>query len=384
MKLIHLSDLHLGRNLCEFSLIDVQRAFLQDVLTYIDEHAVDAVMLCGDVYDRTAPPAAAIMLLNEFLSGLNARSIPVLMISGNHDSPERLAFLSDLLTKSRVYIAGNYALGAPPVTLKDAHGPVNFYLLPFFRPGAIRAQLPDETIAGYDDAIAQAVSHMNVDASQRNVLLAHQFVCAPGQAAERSDSEMLFAGGTEQVSSTHFDAFDYVALGHLHRAQRVGRETVRYAGAPLHYALSEAGDKKSFTVVELGAKGEVSCEQVPVRPLRALRPLRGTLAELLSAPCDRPNDFYSVTLTDTEAVYDAMRRLRARYPFTVHVKMERDQSPAADALTSLPASGKQDLLTLFEGFFEETAGRALTEREREEIVLALKQDGEEEESPCDR
>ena len=216
------------------------------------------------------------------------------------------------------------------------------------------------------------------------MLLAHQFVCAPGQAAERSDSEMLFAGGTEQVSSTHFDAFDYVALGHLHRAQRVGRETVRYAGAPLHYALSEAGDKKSFTVVELGAKGEVSCEQVPVRPRRALRPLRGTLAELLSAPCDRPNDFYSVTLTDTEAVYDAMRRLRARYPFTVHVKMERDQSPAADALTSLPASGKQDLLTLFEGFFEETAGRALTEREREEIVLALKQDGEEEESPCDR
>ena len=160
MKLIHLSDLHLGRSLCEFSLIDVQRAFLQDVLTYIDEHAVDAVMLCGDVYDRTAPPAAAIMLLNEFLSGLNARSIPVLMISGNHDSPERLAFLSDLLTQSRVYIAGNYALGAPPVTLKDAHGPVNFYLLPFFRPGAIRAQLPDEIIAGYDAVTREEVHNL--------------------------------------------------------------------------------------------------------------------------------------------------------------------------------------------------------------------------------
>lgn len=384
MKILHLADLHLGRSLCEFSLLDVQQAFLKDVLSYIDAHHVDAVMLCGDVYDRTTPPAAAIVLLNEFLSGLNARSLPVLVIAGNHDSPERLAFLSDLLCRSRVYIAGNYSLGAPPVTLQDAHGPVNFYLLPFFRPGAIRAQLPETTIAGYDDAVRQATARMNVDTSQRNVLLAHQFVCAPGETAMRSDSEMLFAGGTEQVLSDCFDAFDYVALGHLHRAQKAGRETVRYAGAPLHYALSEAGDQKSFTVVELGEKGDVRYEQVPVQPIRALRALRGTLAELLTAPCDRPNDFYSVTLTDTDAVYDAMRRLRARYPFTVHVRMERDQAPVASALSPLPTAGKQDMLTLFADFFEETAGRRLTDREREEVVRALSCDDETEGTPCDR
>lgn len=380
MKIIHLSDLHLGRSLCEFSLLEVQRAFLQDVLAYVDAHAVDAVMVCGDVYDRTTPSAAAIVLLNEFLNGLNARNVPALIISGNHDSPERLSFLNDLLKKSRIYITGSSALGQSPITLNDCHGPVRFHLLPFFRPGAVRAQLPEETVSGYDDAIRLATNRLPVNPAERNVLLMHQFVCAPGESALRSDSEMLFAGGTEQVSARWLDAFDYVALGHLHRAQKVGRETVRYAGAPLHYALSEAGDKKSFTVVELGEKGEVAYEQVQVRPLRALSSLRGTLSELLAAPCDRPNDFYSVTLTDTDAVYDAMRRLRARYPFTVHVRMERDQSPAPAALAPLPGAGRQDLSALFSDFFEETAGRALTDLERTELTRALQSSEEEDEA----
>ena len=384
MKILHLSDLHLGRSLCEFSLLDVQRAFLQDVLSYIDAHAVDTVMLCGDVYDRTTPPVSAIVLLNEFLNGLHARNIPTLVISGNHDSPERLAFLNDLLCKSRIYISGSCALGRAPVTLTDAFGPVHFHLLPFFRPGAVRAQLPEETVSGYDDAVRLAASRLPVDRSQRNVLLTHQFVCAPGEAAQRSDSEMLFAGGTEQVDVRHFDAFDYVALGHLHRAQRVGRDTVRYAGAPLHYALSEAGDQKTFTVVDLGEKGDVSFTQVPVHPLRALSSLRGTLAELLSAPCDRPDDFYSIVLTDQDAVYDAMRRLRARYPFTVHVRMERDQSPVSE-LSPLPGGSRQDLMALFADFFEETAGRKLTERERVELDAAFRRSQEREEvESCDR
>ena len=377
MRFIHLSDLHLGRSLCDFSLLEVQRAFLQDVLHYVDQHPVDAVLLCGDIYDRTSPPASAVLLLNEFLTGLCARKVPVLIIAGNHDSPERLAFLSDLLRSNQVYIAGNYRLGEPPVTLHDQYGPVHFYLLPFFRPGAIRSQLPEEKIDSYDDAVRLAVEHMPLNPLERNVLLAHQFVSIQEQPALRSESEMLFAGGTEQVDARHFDAFDYVALGHLHRAQKAGREAVRYAGTPLHYALGEADDQKSFPVVWLGPKGEVSWELVPVSPLRRLTTLKGTLQELLDAPCDRPDDFFVVTLTDKEAVYDAMQRLRVCYPNVLSVHMERDQASIGRVSALHSASSTLSPLELFEQFFEEHVQRPLSQGEREEVLLALQESEQE-------
>jgi len=381
MRFIHLADLHLGRSLAEFSLIGLQKEFLDKIVAFAAAEAVDAVVVAGDVYDRSTPSIQAVNLLSGFLSSLTELGVPALVIAGNHDSPDRLAFLSGILGRSGIHIAGDYRLGQPPVTLRDACGPVNFFLLPFFRPGLIRAQAEGETVAGYDDAVRVAVSRMPVDPAQRNVLVAHQFVCAGGQIPLRSDSEMIFAGGTELVSAAHFAPFDYVALGHLHLAQRVGGETVRYAGAPLCYALGESGAAKSFTVVEMGEKGEVRVRQEPFCPSIALRSVRGRLEDILDAPpADNDGDFLEVTLTDEEPVYDAMQRLRARYPRTVNVRRERDMMRAMpEGGVSAAAESRHDPLAAFRRFAEEITGQPLSGEEDAEMTDILRRAVEEEE-----
>ncbi len=382
MKFVHLADLHLGRSLSEFSLIDVQRDILEQIVDYVGKNDVDAVLIAGDVYDRGAPSIQAVNLLDGFLTLLAQMGKPVLLIAGNHDSPERLSFLSPLLEHSGVYIAGDYRLGQPPVTLQDRFGPVNFYLLPFFRPGYIRAQTEGETITNYDEAVRCAVRHMKVDSSARNVLLAHQFVCGTGGMPLRSDSEMLFVGGTELVSTEAVRGFDYVALGHLHQAQRVGSDTVRYAGAPLKYALGESGSLKSFTVVELGPKGTIDSEAVPLKPKLDLRMLRGRLDELLALPESAADgDFLEVRLTDENPVFDAMQRLRARYPRVVNVRRERDM--ALNRPTGSMAALRRvqrDPMSVFASFYEETSGQAMTPEEEQEIRDALREAREEEDA----
>jgi len=383
MRFIHLADLHLGRALSEFSLIDLQRELLTQVVNHAVAARADAVVIAGDVYDRGTPSVQAVNLLSGFLSALARLKIPALIVAGNHDSPDRLSFLSDILDQTGIYIAGDYRLGQPPVTLRDACGPVNFYLLPFFRPGHIRQQAPEETIAGYDDAVRVAIERMPIDPSQRNVLVAHQFVCASGQMPLRSDSEMLFMGGTELVHAAHFAPFDYTALGHLHQAQRVGGETVRYAGAPLKYALGEAGAAKSFTVVDLPEKGAVAVRQEPFRPSVNLRTVRGRLADILARPsADDDGDFLEVVLTDEEPVYDAMQRLRVRYPRTVNVRRERDMMlsmPGADLAAS--RAERRDPAAVFGCFAEEITGYPLTEAEDAEMRGVIAEAAGEEEEP---
>ena len=382
MRLIHLADLHLGRSLAEFSLIDLQREILTEIVNYAIRAKADAVVIAGDVYDRSTPAVQAVNLLSGFLSALARLNIPVLIIPGNHDSADRLTFLSDILGQAGIHIAGDYRLGQPPVTLTDEYGPVNFFLLPFFRPGHIRAQAQEETVAGYDDAVRVAVSHMPVDPTQRNVLVGHQFVCAAGQMPIRSDSEMLFAGGTELVSAAHFAPFDYVALGHLHQAQRVGTETVRYAGAPLKYALGESGAAKSFTVVDLLEKGVVSVKQEPLHPSIELRAVRGRLADILAAPpAENDGDFLEVSLTDEEPVYDAMQRLRARYPRTVNVRRERDMllaMPGGELIAR--REDRRDPMTVFSRFTSEITGQELTEEEQNDMRDVLSEAAREEDA----
>ena len=380
MRFIHLADLHLGRSLAEFSLIELQKEILGQIIDYIRNNDVDAVVIAGDVYDRAAPSTQAVNLLDGFLTLLSQLGKPVLLIAGNHDSPERLSFLSPLLERSGVYIAGDYRLGQPPVTLTDAFGPVNFYLLPFFRPGYIRAQAGGEIIGSYDDAVRCAVRHMNVNASERNVLVAHQFVCASGSMPLRSDSEMIFVGGTELVSAESVGGFDYVALGHLHQAQRVGGEFVRYAGAPLKYALGESASLKSFAVVDLYSKGETRVQLVPIRPSIDLRMERGKLEELLDRPVsDRDGDFIEVRLTDEQPVFDAMQRLRARYPRVVSVRREGDMHVSHPS-GPLSASRRirRDPMSVFERFYEEAAGQPLSPEETEDVKSALAEAREEE------
>lgn len=378
MRILHLADLHLGRSLSEFSLINLQKEFLTQILQTVSEKKIDAVLIAGDVYDRTLPSIHAVQLLNGFLSALSRMKTPVLLIAGNHDSAERLSFLSGVLGMQGIHIAGEYELGAQPITLYDSFGPVHFYLLPFFRPGAVRSQLPEARIETYDDAVRAAIDHMNVNASERNVLLAHHFVCAAGQMPMQSDSEMPFLGGLELVHSAHFDAFDYVALGHLHHPQKVGRETVRYAGSPIQYSLGEADSRKSFVIAELNEKGVLTVELVPVRLSVSLRSVRGKLSEIMSLPESASDgDFLAVQLTDENPVYDAMQTLRTRYPRVISVRRERDMVSSAPGILPVASVRDTDPLTLFDRFCEEVTGYPLTDAERSDIQSILSETREE-------
>lgn len=378
MRFIHLADLHLGRSLCEFSLIDLQKEFLENVLAAVSERGIDAVVIAGDIYDRTMPTVQAVQLLSGFLSTLSRMHTPVLLIAGNHDSAERLGFLSGVLDMSGIYISGEYTLGAPPVVLRDEHGPVCFYLMPFFRPGAIRSQDGNARIENYDDAVRTAVSHMPIDPAARNVLVAHQFVCAPGQLPLKTESEMPTVGGTEMVHTSSFDPFDYVALGHLHQPQRIGRDTVRYAGSPIPYSLGEADSRKSYTIVELGPKGSVAVEQAPVRLSVGLRSLKGRLSEIMALPAsDADGDFLAVRLTDENPVYDAMQTLRTRFPRVVSVRRERDMMAPVQRLSAVSAVREADPVALFDRFCEEVTGAPLTVGERADLTAAVRAAGEE-------
>ena len=378
MRILHLADLHLGRSLSEFSLIDLQKEFLTEIIHTVSERKIDAVLIAGDVYDRSLPSVHAVQLLNGFLSTLSRMNVPVLLIAGNHDSAERLSFLSGVLGMQGIHIAGEYELGAPPVTLYDEYGPVRFYLMPFFRPGAVRSQLKDVRIETYDDAVRTAVTHMNADPAGRNVLLAHHFVCASNQMPMTSDSEMPFLGGLELVHASNFDAFDYVALGHLHHPQKIGRETIRYSGSPLQYSLGEADSKKSFVIAELKEKGSVAIETVPVRLSVKLRSVRGKLEEIMALPVsEHDGDFLSVYLTDENPVYDAMQTLRTRYPRVISVRRERDMVSAMPGILPVASVREADPLTLFDRFCEEVTGFALTDAERSDIEAAVTEAREE-------
>ena len=274
---------------------------------------MDGVLLAGDLYDKPVPPAEAVRLLDWFLTQLAARKLPVFAISGNHDSADRVAFGSALLADSRVYVSPVFTGAPQPIPLQDAHGTVDVYLLPFLKPAMVRHVWPDEPIESYNDALACVLRHCTPDPGHRSVLVAHQFVA--GAAA--CESEEPSVGGVDSVDAALFDAFDYVALGHLHSPQKVGRETLRYCGTPLKYSFSEAGQHKSATFVELGAKGEVHITTAPLTPRHDLRGLRGSYMELTDRRCyegTAVDDYLHITLTDEQDVPDALARLRVIYP----------------------------------------------------------------------
>ena len=313
MRFLHLSDLHLGKRVCEFSMLDDQRYILEQILSLLDSRPVDAVLLAGDLYDKPVPPAEAVRLLDWFLTELSRRELPVFAISGNHDSADRVAFGSALLAESRVYVSPVFSGPPEPITLTDAHGPVDLYLLPFLKPAMVRHVWPDAPIESYNDALACVLDHCSPDPARRSVLVAHQFVTG----ADRSDSEETWVGGLDNVSAEVFKDFDYVALGHIHRPQKMGRETLRYSGTPLKYSFSEASHVKSVTLVDLKKKGEVAVEQIPLTPRRDLREIRGTYEELTARSAyegTAVEDYLHITLTDEQDVPDALAKLRLIYP----------------------------------------------------------------------
>ena len=363
MKLIHLSDLHLGKRVNEFSMLEDQQYILTEILQIIDREKPDGVMTAGDVYDKSVPSAEAVALLDDFLVRLAKRDLQVFLISGNHDSPERMAFGGRLMAQSGVHLAPVYDGKVSPSTLTDEYGPVNLYLLPFLKPAHVRRCFPEREILTYTDALAAAIEAMGVDPAQRNVLVTHQFVTG----AARCDSEEISVGGTDNVDVSVFEPFDYVALGHIHGPQQVGRETVRYCGTPLKYSFSEAKHQKSVTVVELGKKGAVSVRTVPLTPMRDLAELRGTYEELtfrgFYQGTSYPRDYVHITLTDEEDIPDAVSKLRIIYPNLMKLDYDNKRTRAGIVLERAEDQQRSPL-ELLEEFYEKQNGQPMGEEQR--------------------
>ncbi len=312
MKFIHLSDLHLGKRVNEYSMLEDQEYILTKIINIIDEEKPEGVIIAGDVYDKSVPSAEAVSLFDDFLTRLAGRNLKVFVISGNHDSPERMAFGSRLMDQSGIHISRVYNGDVVPFEMKDEHGEVLVYLLPFVKPVHVR-KYSDEEINSYTDAIRVAISKMNIDKSKRNLLVTHQFVTG----SIRCESEDVSVGGTDNVDVSTFDGFDYVALGHIHSPQKCSYDHVRYCGTPLKYSFSEARDNKSVTVVELGQKGDLVIRTVPLKPLRDMVEIKGKYDEIMLKSfyenTTYRDDYVHITLTDEEDIVDAIGKLRVVY-----------------------------------------------------------------------
>jgi len=407
MKLFHLSDLHLGKRVNEFSMLPDQAHILEQILQLATEEQPAAVLIAGDIYDKTVPPAEAVQLFDDFLCRLAALGIQAFIISGNHDSAERIAFGGRLMEQSGVHVSPVYDGTASPVTLTDEHGPVDFYLLPFIKPAHVRRYFPEADIASYTDALRVAIEAMNIAPTHRNVLITHQFVTG----ATRSDSEEISVGGTDNVDASVFAPFDYVALGHIHGPQNVtvaadadananAAALARYCGTPLKYSFSEAGHTKSVTVVELGEKdalpessvddahqqltlyteSPISIRTLPLAPLHDLREIRGTYMELT----DKRNyegtavdDYLHITLTDEEDIPDAISKLRVIYPNLMKLDYDNTRTRSVGQVEAEVRVQTLSPLELFAQFYETQNGQPLSEEQQqiaEDLITKIWED----------
>ena len=373
MKFLHLADLHLGKRVNGFSMLEDQAHILRQILAILDDEQPDGVLIAGDVYDKSVPSVEAVELLDGFLTELRTRGVPVLLISGNHDSPERLAFGGRVMDSCGIHISPVYDGALAPVTLHDEFGPVHVWLLPFVKPAHMRRWFPDADIESYTDAVAEAVAHMDIDTAARNVLVTHQFVTG----GARSGSEELSVGGTDNVDSGVFAPFDYVALGHLHGAQHIGRETIRYAGSPLKYSFSEARQHKSVTVVTLGEKGDVQVRTVALTPLRELREIRGSYDELTARSfyehTTYRSDYLHLILTDEQDVFDAMSRLRTIYPYLMTLDYDNARTRAAGGMSVPAETERRTPPELFEALYQRQNHRPMSEVQRAYIAQLMEQ-----------
>lgn len=383
MKFLHLADLHIGKRVCEHSMLDEQVFILREILGIVCEEHPDAVLIAGDVYDKSVPSAEAVAVLDEFLVKLAATGTKVFVLSGNHDSAERIAFGGRLMKGMGVYMSPVYQGEFAPVTLNDEMGEVDLWMLPFVRPADVRATLESEeerdAVTDYTSAMRMAIARMKFTEGRRNVLVAHQFVTG----AERSESEEN-VGGLDNVDASVFEKFDYVALGHIHKSQSVakddaGNARVRYCGTPLKYSLSEAAHKKSVTVVELGEAGDagmrasLQVREIPLKPMHDVREIRGTFAELVSpefrnaqvAEGKSLEDFIYVKLTDENDVPDAAQKLRGIYPNLMMLDYDNERTRHQQVAVGVEAVEKKSPMELFGEFFEEMTHREMNAEESE-------------------
>ena len=366
MRLFHLSDLHLGKRLNEFSMIEDQKYILKEILTACEKEKPDGVIIAGDVYDRSIPSEEAMTLWDDFLTSFAEKCIPVYAISGNHDSAVRLSDHATLVDAAGIHLAPVYNGETKCCTAEDKYGRINIYLLPFIKPASIRSIYPDENINDYTDACRLAIEHMGIDTAQRNILVAHQFVTG----AERCDSEEISVGGLDNVAVSVFDPFDYVALGHIHGKQKIGRDTVRYCGTPLKYSFSEKDQVKSITVVEMKEKGNVSISEIPLKPEHDLREVRGSFDEISdrSRIGGDPDDYIHAVLTDENDVIDAAGKLRTVYPNLMKLTYDNTRTREQREISDAGDIGRKTPAEIFEELYEKQNNRTMTEEQREFVT----------------
>lgn len=377
MKLVHLSDLHLGKRVNEYSMLEDQEYILTKIINVIDSESPDAVMIAGDVYDKSIPSAEAVQLFDGFLTRLAKRNLQVFVISGNHDSPERMAFGSRLMDQSGIHISGVYNGKIEPFTMTDQYGDVNVYMLPFVKPAHVR-RYSDGDVETYTDAMRIAIDGMNVDTDKRNVLITHQFVTG----ATRSESEDISVGGTDNVDVSVFDSFDYVALGHIHGPQNCTSERVRYCGTPLKYSFSEAKDHKSVTVVELAEKGSLSVRTVALVPMRDMVEIKGQYDQITLKSfyenTTYQEDYVHVTLTDEQDIVDAIGKLRAIYHNLMKLDYDNKRTRSASQVEGAVDVETKSPLQLFADFYELQNNQPMSDDQREFVRGLIEQVWEDE------
>ena len=377
MKFLHTADLHIGKRVLEHAMTEDMAFVLREITEIARAEQVDGVLIAGDVYDKSVPSAEAVSLLDDFLTVLSKKGVQVYLISGNHDSPERLSFGARLMERSGVHLAGVYDGPVKPIVLKDGQGELFLYLLPFIKPAHLRRFFPEEEIVSYTDAMRLAIGAMEVDPSARNVLVTHQFVTG----ASRCDSEELSVGGSDNVDVEVFKDFDYVALGHIHSPQSCGSERVRYCGTPLKYSFSEAKDRKSVTVVELGKKGELTVRTLPLAPKHDLVELKGAYDELMSKSfyenTTYREDYVHITLTDEEDVPEAVGRLRTVYKGLMKLDYDNLRTGSGGALIG-SAQADRTPFELFSELYLMQNGRAMSEEQSAYVKELIEEVWEEE------
>lgn len=364
MKFLHLSDLHIGKRVNEFSMLEDQEYILTKIINIIDDEKPDAVVVAGDVYDKSVPSAEAVQLFDDFLCRLAQRKLQVFVISGNHDSAERMAFGGRLMDISGVHMSPVYNGKVEAISLDDEFGKVNFFMLPFVKPANVRRFFEDAQIESYTDAIRVAVENMNVNADERNVIVTHQFVTG----AEKCESEEISVGGSDNVDASVFDCFDYVALGHIHGPQNISSERVRYCGTPLKYSFSEAKHKKSVTVVEMGGKGSIEIRTIALEPKRDMREIKGTYAEITLKDNyinTNTDDYMHITLTDEEDIPDAIGKLRVIYPNLMKLDYDNKRTRSSAKLDIIENIEQRSPLDLFAEFYEKQNNQPMTDGQSE-------------------
>lgn len=376
MKFLHISDLHIGKRLNEFSMLEDQIYILKQIQDIAVNEQADGILIAGDIYDKPIPSAEAVKVFDFFLTGLADRQIQVFAVSGNHDSPERIAFGAQLMSGRGVYVSPVYDGNAVRIPLTDEYGEIFVYLLPFLKPAAVRHVLENEEGAklpeSYQDAVKTAVERMKPDCEKRNILVAHQFVTGAG----RCDSEDVSVGGIDHVDAEVFDAFDYTALGHIHSPQTAGRDTVRYCGTPLKYSFSEAEQQKAAVVVEFREKGWIQIHTVPLVPLHDMRKIRGSYLEVTARSFYQDmdtEDYVQITLTDEEDVVDGMQKLRIIYPNLMQLVYDNSRTKQNRMVETAQDVEQKSELELFQEFYELQNNQPLS-LEQEEFVRQLIED----------